>query len=88
MISRLQAPDGHVLIPGFYDRVRDLSPDERHDLARIPFDREAWLEEAGVDFDSPGLHVRQDLDQGLFELPVYRIHFLILDRCPEPAGQP
>ncbi len=51
MISRLQASDGDVLIPGFYDRVRDLSPGERQDLAKIPFDREAWLEEAGVATD-------------------------------------
>jgi acetylornithine deacetylase/succinyl-diaminopimelate desuccinylase-like protein len=48
MIASLQDEDGRVTIPGFYDAVRSLSPDERAELARVPFDREAWLEEAGV----------------------------------------
>ncbi len=51
LIAKLQDPDGHVNIPGFYDRVRDLGPDERAELARAPFDREAWLQEAGVKTD-------------------------------------
>lgn len=48
MISKLQDEHGRILIPGFYDKVRDLEPEERAEMAKIPFDREVWLAEAGV----------------------------------------
>lgn len=51
MISALQDETGQITVPHFYDTVRDLSPDERTELAKIPFDREAWLREAGVQAD-------------------------------------
>ncbi len=51
MIARLQDEDGHIAIPGFYDSVRPLTEEEREELARVPFDREAWLHEAGVTTD-------------------------------------
>ena len=51
MIASLQDVDGHITIPGFYDRVRMLSVEEREEFAKIPFDREAWLRDAGVSAD-------------------------------------
>jgi len=51
MIARLHDENGRIAIPGFYDKVRELSPEERDELARIPFDRKAWLREAGVRAD-------------------------------------
>jgi len=51
MLASLQDADGRVLIPGFYDKVRPLDEDERLELGRVPFDRQAWLEEAGVSTD-------------------------------------
>ena len=51
MIAKLQDEDGRITIPGFYDGVRELTPEEREQLARIPFSREEWLEEAGVSTD-------------------------------------
>jgi acetylornithine deacetylase/succinyl-diaminopimelate desuccinylase-like protein len=51
MIARLQDEDGHITIPGFYDKVRELDPEERAELAKVPFEREAWLQEAGVKSD-------------------------------------
>jgi len=51
MIARLHDENGRVAIPGFYDRVRELDPEERAEMARIPFDREVWLREAGVQTD-------------------------------------
>ncbi|MGC9468122.1 MAG: dipeptidase [Anaerolineae bacterium] len=48
MIAQLQDPDGHITIPGFYDRVRDLAPEERRELAKVPFDRGEWLKETGA----------------------------------------
>jgi acetylornithine deacetylase/succinyl-diaminopimelate desuccinylase-like protein len=51
MIARLQDDDGHITIPGFYERVRALDAEERKELAKAPFDHEAWLEEAGAKAD-------------------------------------
>jgi acetylornithine deacetylase/succinyl-diaminopimelate desuccinylase-like protein len=48
MLAQLQDEDGRITIPGFYDAVRALAHDERQELARIPFDPTAWLEETGV----------------------------------------
>lgn len=51
MIARLQDENGRVTIPGFYDKVRELNPEERAELAKAPFEREEWLHEAGVKTD-------------------------------------
>lgn len=39
---------GQVTLPGFYDRVRPVGPDEEASLARLPFDEAAWAAEAGA----------------------------------------
>ena len=56
MISQLQDQHGRITVPGFYDRVRELSSAERDELARAPFQREEWLREAGAktDWGEPG----------------------------------
>jgi acetylornithine deacetylase/succinyl-diaminopimelate desuccinylase-like protein len=51
MIASLHDGDGHITIPGFYDDVRELSPEERAELAKTPFERAEWLHEAGVKTD-------------------------------------
>ena len=51
MIARLHDENGHITIPGFYDQVRELPPEERAALALAPFERETWLREAGVPAD-------------------------------------
>ncbi len=51
MISQMQDAEGHITVPGFYDQVRALNEEERAELAKIPFDREAWLEETGAPTD-------------------------------------
>ena len=48
MIGSLHDRQGRITIPGFYDRVRDLSPEEREELTKLPFDRAAWLKRTGV----------------------------------------
>lgn len=48
IIAGLKALDGTVLIPGFYDDVRELSAEERELLAQLPFDEERWLEHTGA----------------------------------------
>jgi acetylornithine deacetylase/succinyl-diaminopimelate desuccinylase-like protein len=40
--------DGRVTLPGFYDSVRTLSPQERADFARLPNDDASYLKETGV----------------------------------------
>ncbi len=48
ILARLQDDEGHILIPGFYDKVRPLSERERKILSAFPLDEAAWMEEAGV----------------------------------------
>lgn len=48
IIAKLKDEDGHILIPGFYDRVRPLSDEERELLANFPLDKGAWLKETGA----------------------------------------
>ncbi len=45
MIAQLHDAQGRVAIPGFYDRVRPLSVDERRQLESLPFDEERFLHE-------------------------------------------
>ncbi len=48
MIASLHTPDGKVAIPGFYDKVVNLSRKDRDLLAKAPFDREAYKKSIGV----------------------------------------
>ncbi len=51
MVAKLQDENGTITIPGFYDAVQELSSEERAELAKIPFEYEEWLREAGVQSD-------------------------------------
>lgn len=51
LIAQLHDENGKITIPGFYDKVRALTAEERAELAKVPFDHEDWLEEAGVTSD-------------------------------------
>jgi acetylornithine deacetylase/succinyl-diaminopimelate desuccinylase-like protein len=42
LAATFHTPDGRVAIDGFYDRVRDLTPQERADIAEVPFNEEAY----------------------------------------------
>jgi acetylornithine deacetylase/succinyl-diaminopimelate desuccinylase-like protein len=48
LIASLHGPDGRVAVAGFYDRVRELTPEERAALARLPFDEPAYLAQVGA----------------------------------------
>jgi acetylornithine deacetylase/succinyl-diaminopimelate desuccinylase-like protein len=48
LIASLHAPDGRVAVAGFYDRVRELAPEERADIARLPFDESTYLAQVGA----------------------------------------
>lgn len=48
LIASLHQPDGKVAVAGFYDRVRELAPEERKDIAALPFDEATYLKQVGA----------------------------------------
>jgi acetylornithine deacetylase/succinyl-diaminopimelate desuccinylase-like protein len=52
ILGSLRDEEGRITIPGFYDRVRDLTPEQRAGFAELPFDEEDFRKEVGV----PQLH--------------------------------
>ena len=48
IIAGLKDDDGKVTIPGFYDRVRDISQADRENMRRLPHSDEAFLAETGA----------------------------------------
>jgi len=48
MIASLHDEQGRVTIPGFYDKVADLSDEERAEINRAPQDDEKYRQELGV----------------------------------------
>jgi acetylornithine deacetylase/succinyl-diaminopimelate desuccinylase-like protein len=48
MIAKLHGPDGRVAIPGFYDRVRSWTPDERRYMAQAGPSDQKILKDAGA----------------------------------------
>lgn len=48
MIASLKDADGHITIPGFYDKVVELSADERAEMAKAPFDLVEYKRDLGI----------------------------------------
>lgn len=48
MIASLHDENNHITIPGFYDKVDELSADERKALNTAPFDLEEYKKELGI----------------------------------------
>ena len=48
LIADLHDENGHVTLPGFYDRVRKLDKEERSELAGLPFDDAYMLKHSGA----------------------------------------
>jgi acetylornithine deacetylase/succinyl-diaminopimelate desuccinylase-like protein len=48
LIAKMHDENGRITLPGFYDRVRPLSEQERADFARLPIDDAHYLDETGV----------------------------------------
>src|SRR6266540_3978945 len=48
LIAKMHDEKGRITLPGFYDRVRSLSEQERADFARLPNDDASYLEGTGV----------------------------------------
>jgi acetylornithine deacetylase/succinyl-diaminopimelate desuccinylase-like protein len=47
LLAGLHDAEGRITVPGFYDKVLPLSAEERDLLARLPFDEQQWLRDAG-----------------------------------------
>jgi acetylornithine deacetylase/succinyl-diaminopimelate desuccinylase-like protein len=56
ILAGLQDEDGRFTVPGFYDRVRDLTDAERAAYAELPFDEDAWRDSVGVPAAGSGEH--------------------------------
>lgn len=48
LIASLKDPEGRVRVAGFYDDVLPLSAEERAEIARLPFDEQAYCASIGV----------------------------------------
>lgn len=63
LLDSMRAPDGRILVEGFYDRVRPLSDEERAQIAAIPLDRGEFTSQIGLTadegFGEPGFSARE-----------------------------
>ena len=48
IVASMKAPDGKVLVEGFYDDVVPLTDEDRAAIARVPYDEAAYLAETGA----------------------------------------
>jgi acetylornithine deacetylase/succinyl-diaminopimelate desuccinylase-like protein len=48
VVSKLHDADGKITIPGYYEHVRQLSSDERRELARLPMQDSTYLAQTGA----------------------------------------
>jgi acetylornithine deacetylase/succinyl-diaminopimelate desuccinylase-like protein len=48
LVAGMKDKDNRVLLPGFYDKVRPLSAEERQELARLPLDEAYYLQGTGA----------------------------------------
>ncbi|HLJ50362.1 MAG TPA: dipeptidase [Bryobacteraceae bacterium] len=73
IIAALKGPNGHVNIPGFYDRVQEPSAKEREAWARLPFDEKEYIEkEVGVKALTGEANV--PLFERLWARPTFEVH--------------
>lgn len=56
LIAGMHDENGRITLPGFYDKVRPLSAEERASLARLPMDEQYYLDQTGV----PALNGEKD----------------------------
>lgn len=48
LVAGMHDADGRVTLPGFYDKVRSLSDEERELLSQVPYSDEEWLKVTGA----------------------------------------
>ena len=63
MIATLRDGEGRIAVPGFYDAVRELAPNERAEIAALPFDAAREARGFGVDELAGGERGRLPLER-------------------------
>jgi acetylornithine deacetylase/succinyl-diaminopimelate desuccinylase-like protein len=48
LVAAMHEPSGRVTLPGFYDAVHPLDPEERRELGRLPMDEAFYLRASGA----------------------------------------
>jgi acetylornithine deacetylase/succinyl-diaminopimelate desuccinylase-like protein len=48
LLAQMKDKSGRVKIPGFYEEVRDLTPEERAEWKKLPFDEKTYRKELGA----------------------------------------
>ncbi len=48
LVAGMHDAQGRITLPGFYDKVRPLSDEERQELARLPINDQHYLEQTGA----------------------------------------
>jgi len=48
LVAGMHDEQGRITLPGFYDSVLPLQPEERQDLSRVPLDDDYYKQQAGV----------------------------------------
>lgn len=73
IIAAIKDRDGHICIPGFYDRVRPPAREEMHAWAHLPFDEHKYVHEEIGAKELPG---SQDysLFERLWARPTFEVH--------------
>lgn len=61
LLDSMRGADGRILVEGFYDRVRELTPGEREQIAAVPFDEDEYKAQISIDetFGEPGYTTRE-----------------------------
>jgi acetylornithine deacetylase/succinyl-diaminopimelate desuccinylase-like protein len=74
MIATLKDADGRIAVAGFYDDVLEIDDAERAKLAAVPFDRDAFMADAGIGV-TPG-EAGYGLLERLWARPTLDVHGL------------
>ena len=63
ILDSMRSPDGKILVDGFYDGVVPLSEADRTEIAKVPYDEEAYKAELHIEevFGEPGYTTRERL---------------------------
>jgi acetylornithine deacetylase/succinyl-diaminopimelate desuccinylase-like protein len=48
ILAKLTNDEGRITIPGFYDKVQELTPDEKTLIDQVPFDEDAYKKDLGI----------------------------------------
>jgi acetylornithine deacetylase/succinyl-diaminopimelate desuccinylase-like protein len=48
LVAGMHNADGHITLPGFYDKVKPVTDDEHREMTRLPMGRDYYMQQAGV----------------------------------------